>query len=72
MPLNMAMSFFHRSLLNPKYHGRLHIVIVNTEPQTALQDAPSGVHWFTFAWYIEPDDDSAIPATAAANGAMNA
>ena len=70
MPLNMAMSFFHRSLLNPKYHGRLHIVIVNTEPQTALQDAPSGVHWFTFAWYIEPDDDSAIPATAAANGAM--
>ena len=57
-PYNYFETFFARTLAEPKYHGVLHIMPVNTESHFGGVHAPiSGTHWFMAAWYLEPDLD---------------
>ena len=56
-PINYFRTAFLNSLIRRADHGRVHIMIVNTEAQYTLQDAASGLHWFVAAWFIEPDSD---------------
>ena len=56
-PINYFRTTFHNTLLRRADHGRVHIMVVNTEAQYTLQDAASGMHWFLAAWYIEPESD---------------
>ena len=56
-PINYFRTTFLNSLMRPADHGRVHIMVVNTEPQYTLQNAAAGIHWFIAAWFIEPDSD---------------
>ncbi len=55
-----------RTLEEANEHGRVHIMIVNTETSSTLHDTASGRHWFVVAWFIEPDAPAG-PASAAAS-----
>ena len=54
-PINYWRSHFARTVTEPRHHGRVHIMIVNTDEQYDVRD--SGSHWFLAAWYIEPDPE---------------
>lgn len=56
-PLNYWKTHFARTLAEAQYHGRVHIMVVNTESQHSLSDFDSGRHWFVVAWYIEPENE---------------
>ena len=57
-PINYFNTHFTNSLMKPSDHGRVHIMVVNTEAQHSLHDTASGAHWFTVAWYIERENDA--------------
>ena len=57
-PYNYFKDFFARTVAEPKYHGMLHIMPVNTDSQYGGVHAPiTGTHWFTAAWYLEPEPE---------------
>ena len=61
-PMNYWRLHFSRTLSDAHDHGRVHIMIVNTEDATASLATAShmpmaGAHWFVVAWYIEPRND---------------
>ena len=54
-PLNYFYTFFAQTLASPAHHGRVHIMVVNTSPDTGVESAAiGGVHWFVMAWIIDP------------------
>ena len=47
------------TLAEPNDHGRVHMMVVNTESATSslsvfCPDVLGGAHWFIVAWLIEP------------------
>ena len=56
-PLNYWKTHFARTLAEAQYHGRVRIMVVNTESQHSLSDFDSGTHWFVVAWYVEPENE---------------
>ena len=59
MPVNLFQSFFARTCDEEKFHGVVHLVVVNTEPQYTMQpNVEGGVHWYLAAWYINPSSDN--------------
>lgn len=58
MPLNLFNTFFARTLAEEQFHGIVHMVVVNTQPQfTFNPSVVGGVHWFLAAWLINPAAD---------------
>ena len=61
-PLNYFYSFFHTTLVTPKYFGKVHIMVVNVEndqgfsggPSTSAASSYGGSHWFIAAWFVQP------------------
>jgi len=53
-PYNYFRTFYARTVAEPRYHGQVHIMPVNTESQHSLHVPVSGTHWFLAAWYLEP------------------
>ena len=62
-PINFWEKHFARTLVQPAQHGRVHIMVVNTEEQLTLDATASGLHWFVIAWFIEPKPDGAAAAS---------
>ena len=58
-PMNFWRTYFSRTLVRPRDHGRVHIMVVNTENAYTLTDDITGHHWILLAWYIEPAGDGA-------------
>ena len=56
MPRNFWRTYFERTLNNPEEHGRLHVAVVNTEDAYEVTASPSGQHWITVAWIVNPHD----------------
>ena len=55
--MNYWRVHFARTLTDPRDHGRVHIMVVNTEDATAaLSPTIRGSHWFVVAWLVEPDE----------------
>ena len=52
-PVALFMRF-----VDPAYHGKVHIMVVNTANAYSLTDAEVGEHWFVIAWLVEPKDDA--------------
>ena len=52
---NYFRTFYARTVAEePRYHGQVHIMAVNTESQFSLHGPVSGSHWLLAAWYLEP------------------
>lgn len=62
-PINYWRTHFARTIADPKHHGVVRMMVVNTHEQCSLHDALSCEHWILIAWFIEP---------AAASGSANA
>ena len=46
-PLAYFYTYFGQTLANPADHGRVKIMVVNT-------NSDKGFHWFVVAWFIDP------------------
>ena len=58
MPINLFNVFFARTCAEERYHGVVHIVVVNTDAQFSFDvSVETGIHWFLAAWYINPVDE---------------
>ena len=45
MPINLFNAFFHRTYIEERFHGIVHLVVVNTDAQFSLDlTTESGVH----------------------------
>ena len=59
MPINLFNAFFHRTCVEERFHGIVHLVVVNTDAQFSLDlTTESGVHWYLAAWYVNPAQDA--------------
>ena len=58
--MNYWRVHFARTLTDPRDHGRVHIMVVNTEDattKTASSSSPmGGSHWFVAAWFVNPEN----------------
>ena len=53
-PLNFWRTRFVETVTDERQHGRVHLMVVNSEAQYTLTDEVGGRHWFAVAWWINP------------------
>ena len=58
-PINSWHVHFARTLASQPLHGRVHIMVVNSEAAYTLTDGGAGQHWFAVAWLVEPSPPAA-------------
>ena len=51
-PINYFKQRFTQVLTDQREHGKVHYMVVNTDPVFSITPAYSGTHWFLVAWII--------------------
>jgi hypothetical protein len=62
-PLAYFYSFYGAAMASPTHHGRVHIMVVNTD------SAGGGVHWFVVAFRISPNNTNGPSGSAQTSAA---